>query len=52
MKYSLIVKPEAELDTLESAKWYEGKQKNLGVRFLDEIEKKLHLVTQSSSLSS
>ncbi len=47
MKYSLIVKPEAELDTLKSAKWYEEKQKNLGLRFLDEVEEKLLLVTQN-----
>jgi len=45
MKYTLIVKPEAELDTLKSAKWYEEKQENLGVRFLDEVEEKLHLIT-------
>ena len=47
MKYTLIVKPEAELDTLKSAKWYEEKQENLGIRFLDEVEEKLHLITQS-----
>lgn len=47
MKYILIVKPEAELDTLKSAKWYEEKQENLGVRFLDEVEEKLHLITQN-----
>ncbi len=47
MKYSLIVKPEAELDTLKSAKWYEKRQKNLGVRFLEEVEEKLNLITQN-----
>ncbi len=47
MKYTLIVKPEAELDTLKYAKWYEEKQENLGNRFLDEVEEKLHLVTQN-----
>jgi hypothetical protein len=33
MSYSLIVKPEAELDMLKSAKWYEEKQVDLGIRF-------------------
>ena len=47
MKYTLIVKPEAELDILKSAKWYEKKQGNLGVRFLDEVEEKLRLITQN-----
>jgi len=47
MSYSLIVKPEAELDMLKSAKWYEEKQVDLGIRFLDEVEDKLSLVTHN-----
>ncbi|WKK74502.1 type II toxin-antitoxin system RelE/ParE family toxin [Marivirga salinae] len=47
MSYSLIVRPEAELDILESSQWYEDKQENLGVRFLDEVEEKIHLITQN-----
>lgn len=46
MRYSLIVKPESELDILKSAKWYEGKQQNLGIRFPDEVDDKLSLITQ------
>ncbi|HET8860476.1 type II toxin-antitoxin system RelE/ParE family toxin [Marivirga sp.] len=46
MKYYLIVKPDAELDILKSAQWYEEKQESLGVRFLNEVEQKLRLVTQ------
>ncbi len=46
MRYSLFVKPEAELDIMKSAKWYEGKQENLGIRFLDEVDDKLSLITQ------
>jgi hypothetical protein len=38
MNFSLIVKPEAELDILKSAQWYEKKQQDLGLRFLDEVE--------------
>lgn len=44
MKYTLVIKPEAELDMLKSAQWYEEKQKNLGVRFLDEVGDKLYSV--------
>jgi len=40
VKYTLTIKPEAELDMLKSAKWYEEKQKNLGFRYLDEVEDK------------
>ena len=41
MNYNLIVKPEAELDILRTAQWYEKKQQDLGLRFLDEVEEKL-----------
>ncbi|WKK80468.1 type II toxin-antitoxin system RelE/ParE family toxin [Marivirga arenosa] len=47
MNYRLIVRPEAELDILESSQWYEDKQKNLGIRFLEKIEEKLLLITQN-----
>ena len=47
MNYNLIVKPEAELDILQSAQWYEKKQQDLGLRFLEEVEEKLHLITSN-----
>ncbi|MGJ3235692.1 type II toxin-antitoxin system RelE/ParE family toxin [Marivirga sp.] len=47
MNYALIVRPEAELDILESSQWYEEKQENLGLRFLDEVEDKIRLITQN-----
>jgi plasmid stabilization system protein ParE len=47
MKYSLIIKPDAELDILKAARWYEKKQQNLGIRFLDEVEDKIRLVVQN-----
>ena len=37
MKFHLIVKPEAELDILESAKWYEEQRQELGLRFLEAV---------------
>lgn len=45
MNYTRIIKPEAELDILETAQWYEKKQHDLGLRFLDEVEEKLDLIT-------
>jgi toxin ParE1/3/4 len=47
MNYNLIVKPEAKLDILKSAQWYEKKQQDLGLRFLDEVEEKLDLITSN-----
>ena len=31
------VRPEAELDALEAASWYEGERADLGTEFLDEL---------------
>lgn len=47
MKYHLIVKPEAEIDILESAKWYELKQKELGTRFINAIDEKIALIAKN-----
>jgi plasmid stabilization system protein ParE len=33
----LTVRPEAELDTLEAASWYESERDGLGVEFLGEL---------------
>ena len=33
----LTVRPEAELDALEAAAWYEGEQAGLGTQFLGEL---------------
>ena len=37
--YRVFNKPEAESDILQAVKWYESRQLNLGIRFLDHIEK-------------
>lgn len=44
MKYTIFIKPSAELDILQTAQWYEAKQHQLGLRFLDEIDEKLNLI--------
>lgn len=33
----LTVRPEAELDALEAASWYESERADLGTEFLDEL---------------
>ena len=33
----LTVRPEAELDALEAASWYQGERAGLGTEFLDEL---------------
>jgi len=47
MSYTRIIKPEAELDIIKATKWYEEKKKGLGIKFLDEIEEKLDIVTSN-----
>ncbi len=47
MSYRLIVKPEAELDTLESSKWYEDQKQGLGIHFLESVRNKIGLVKQN-----
>ncbi|WP_373524003.1 hypothetical protein [Aquiflexum sp.] len=44
MKFELIIKPEAEHDILEYAKWYEQKREFLGIEFIEEIDHKLSLI--------
>ena len=46
MKYKLIIKTKAELDILKLFNWYENKKIGLGSEFLEEIEKKLNLITK------
>lgn len=47
MKYTLIVKSEAELDMLKAAQWYENKQENLGNRFMSLVDNKIKLINIS-----
>lgn len=47
MKYHLIVKPEAELDILEAARWYEQQQSGLGKRFIEAVDDKMSMVEEN-----
>ncbi len=37
MKYKVHLRPDAETDIAEAAKWYEKQRKGLGDEFLDEV---------------
>ena len=37
MKYTVYIRPDAESDIEEAAKWYEKQRKGLGYEFLDEV---------------
>ena len=50
MKYHLIVKPEAELDIVESAKWYEQQRSELGYRLLEAVDEKISLIEKNPLL--
>lgn len=38
MTWSVRVRPEAELDLVIAARWYEAQRRGLGAEFLDELE--------------
>lgn len=37
-----FVRPEAQADIREAAKWYEGREVGLGIRFIGEIRASVH----------
>jgi len=41
MEYELIIKPEAEFDIAETMRWYDEKQRELGLRFIDDLDQKI-----------
>jgi len=41
MKYELIIKPEAALDIEETMRWYDEKQEELGLRFIEDLDHKI-----------
>ncbi len=36
--YTLLIKQEAREEIIDAYKWYESKQRNLGVRFIDTLD--------------
>ena len=47
MTYKLIIKPLAELDTMEAAKWYNDHRDGLGNEFLLALEAKIHAIKRN-----
>ena len=47
MTYEVIIKPSAEIDITEIAKWYESKSQGLGFRFLEAMDLKTHFLEQN-----
>lgn len=47
MSYELTFRQEAEIDLEKSAKWYEQQKEHLGFDFLDEVEKKCSVITNT-----
>lgn len=47
MKYTLIVRPEAELELREAFLWYENQNKGLGLEFIRSIDASLSSLTRS-----
>ena len=45
----LVVRPEAELDALEAASWYQGERSGLGPEFLDELRATLSRIEEGPS---
>jgi len=47
MKYNLIISPEAEIDIQEAFEWYENQQPDLGLDFIEEVEKLIHRIEEN-----
>ncbi|MCG8422584.1 MAG: type II toxin-antitoxin system RelE/ParE family toxin [Proteobacteria bacterium] len=46
MKQTLRVLPEAEAELLSAGEWYEGKQPNLGIEFIDALDRAFARILQ------
>ena len=44
VKYNLIIRDEADEETIESAIWYEKQRDGLGQEFLEEVENSLNTI--------
>ncbi|MDO8580391.1 MAG: type II toxin-antitoxin system RelE/ParE family toxin [Candidatus Omnitrophota bacterium] len=47
MKYSLIIRPEAEADLQDAFQWYQQQKTGFGVRFLQSVGVSLSLINRS-----
>ncbi len=44
MKFELVVRPKAEEDIAQSAIWYEGKVRGLGINFIEALDSVLTVI--------
>ena len=50
MKYSVIIRPEAETDLAEAFSWYADKRRGLGHDFLLQVEAGLKFIERSPEI--
>lgn len=50
MNYSVIIRPEAEVDLAETFSWYEDKRQGLGYDFLLQIEAGLKVLERTPAI--
>ncbi len=47
MSLEIIVRPEAEVDIIEAAKWYDKNLNGLGEKFSESLDSTIHLMQQN-----
>ena len=50
MSFKILVKPEAELDAVESALWYNGQSEGLGIKFLEALGLEIQRIKSNPKL--
>jgi len=50
MKYSVIIRPDAEVDLADAFSWYEEKRRGLGYDFLLQVEAGLKIIERSPEI--
>ena len=47
MTHTVRIRPDAEWDIEDAARWYESQQRGLGRAFLDSVSETLHLIQEN-----
>ena len=50
MKYSIHVRPSAEIDLKDAGRWYENQREGLGEEFLDEVQNTWNIMAENPYL--
>jgi plasmid stabilization system protein ParE len=51
MKRRVSIRPDAQRDIKEAIAWYEGRERDLGIRFKDEIRTTLRRISDNAHVS-